>query len=149
MERKRDGTGTEEVGPAPDRERYESSLLRGRAQLDYARRVEVARAIEEVCAFRGWTLHALNVRSNHVHVVVTAPNIRPERPMNQFKSWATRRLRDRGLAGAAERLWTRHGSTRYLWDEKDLSATGAYVLEGQGSDLGGVRSRDETKNPTS
>ena len=31
----------------------------------------VERAIREVCGHRGWRLHALAVRSNHVHVVVS------------------------------------------------------------------------------
>jgi hypothetical protein len=63
--------------------------------------------------------------------------------MNQLKSWATRRLREEGLAESDERIWTRHGSTRYLWTEQDVLAAGAYVLEGQGDDLGGVAWRDE------
>ena len=64
--------------------------------------------------------------------------------MNQLKSWATRRLRENGLADSDERIWTRHGSTQYLWTEQDLLDTATYVLEGQGGDLGGVAWRDES-----
>ena len=57
----------------------------------------------------GWTLDAVHVRSNHVHIVVTAPGP-PERVMNDFKTAASRRLnkafpgerdRTRGRATAA------------------------------------------------
>ena len=40
--------------------------------LDAARRPVVERAIRDVCHHRGWVLHALNVRTNHVHLVVSA-----------------------------------------------------------------------------
>ncbi len=55
--------------------------------------------------------------------------------MNAFKAWATRRLREASLAAQEERIWARHGSTRYLWNEEDLSNAVAYVVEGQGGDL--------------
>jgi len=37
----------------------------------------------------------------------------------------------------AERLkpWIRHGSTIYLWKERDVATAIAYVLLGQGDDL--------------
>src|ERR1700716_1940374 len=40
--------------------------------LDSRRRKIVRDAIIEECRFRGWALHALHVRCNHVHLVVTA-----------------------------------------------------------------------------
>ena len=33
------------------------------------------------------------------------------------------------------KVWARHGSTRYIWDEKSLEERCRYVAEGQGSDL--------------
>lgn len=139
VERLRDGGGVRELAIDRPREQHERSLLvAGPASLEASQRQFVASAIEGVAEFRGWTLWALNVRSNHVHVVVSAP-VQPERVMNAFKSWATRRLREAGLASETARLWTRHGSTRYLWKEEDIAAAVQYVLEGQGPDLGGVR----------
>lgn len=91
-------------------------------------------AVHGVCEYRAWALHALNVRTNHVHVVVST-NGTPEVAMNTLKAWSTRRLREAGLAGPEERLWARHGSTRYLWNEKDLEDAVEYVIEGQGPDL--------------
>ena len=98
VERLRDGGGVRELAIDRPREQHERSLLvAGPASLEASQRQFVARAIEGVAEFRGWTLWALNVRSNHVHVVVSAP-VQPERVMNAFKSWATRRLREAGPA---------------------------------------------------
>ncbi len=41
-------------------------------RLDGEQRDAVERQIAETCAIRGWELHAVNCRSNHAHVVVTA-----------------------------------------------------------------------------
>jgi hypothetical protein len=81
----------------PSRERYEQSLLshppvsRTREQ-----RASCGATIFDVCQHRGWALHAHNVRTNHVHVVLTAAGP-PEPVMNGLKSWCTRRLREAGL----------------------------------------------------
>lgn len=99
-----------------------------------AKRAAVREAVERTCALRGWTISALNVRTNHVHVVVSADR-KPEDVMTSVKAWATRALVAGGLAEPGERVWTRHGSTRYLWSEADVVAAGTYVAEGQGADL--------------
>lgn len=57
--------------------------------------------------------------------------------MGLLKSWATRYLRNEGLAGPEQRVWARHGSTRYLLSEQDILDASTYVLDGQGRDLGG------------
>ncbi|MFQ5463999.1 MAG: transposase [Phycisphaerae bacterium] len=117
------------------RARYEKSARRAEPiTLDNKRRDVVRRTIVEVCTHRGWHLHALNVRTNHLHVVVSAP-CTPERVMNDLKSWATRRLREGGLLDDRQSPWTKHGSTRYLWKPVHLAAACRYVLEGQGRDL--------------
>ena len=71
---------------------------------------------------------ALNVRTNHVHVVVSG-QCTPELIMNTLKSWATRRLRQDKLVPNEHRTWSRHGSTRYLWDSRALAAACTYVRE--------------------
>src|SRR5215510_7022423 len=60
--------------------------------LDEARRIVVDKSIREVCNHRGWTLRAINVRTNHVHTVVSA-SCRPEKVLNDFKAYATRDMR--------------------------------------------------------
>ena len=59
--------------------------------MDQTRRDAVLQAIQEVCGYRGWNLLAAHVRSNHVHTVVEA-EAEPERVMNDFKIYASRRL---------------------------------------------------------
>jgi len=104
--------------------------------LGEAHRTTAAEAIERICHDRGWTLSALNVRTNHVHAVVSAPDS-PERVMHAMKSFATRRLREMRLVGDDTRPWARHGSTRYLWTLRQVEEACRYVRESQGDDLGG------------
>ena len=103
-------------------------------KLESAHRQVVDAAIRDVCAYREWRLHALNVRTNHVHLVVSA-GVAPEQAMTTLKAWATRRLRQAGLVVEGAKPWSRHGSTRYLWRVDEIEATVRYVLEEQGSDL--------------
>jgi hypothetical protein len=51
-------------------------------------------------------LHAVNCRSNHVHVVVTA-NRDPDEVREQFKAWCTRRLKQGAGADSPGRLGRR------------------------------------------
>lgn len=99
--------------------------------LDEQRREVVLRTIREVCHHRQWLAHAIHVRSNHVHVVVTAP-CTPERVMNDLKAWASRRLRETFREAADRDRWTQHGSTRYLNSEAAVDAAVRYTLEEQG-----------------
>jgi len=55
--------------------------------------------------------------------------------MQMLKSWATRQLRAQGLIGPEQSVWTRHGSTRYIWNGDSLNRAIRYVTEGQGVDL--------------
>ena len=55
--------------------------------------------------------------------------------MNDFKSWATRRLRDHAYAGMNQSVWTEHGSTPYLWTERQLLGAIDYVKYWQGGPL--------------
>ena len=57
--------------------------------------------------------------------------------MGLLKSWATRYLREAGLVAADQRIWTRHGSTKHLFDDQDVIDASTYVLDLQGLDLGG------------
>ncbi|MCC6574230.1 MAG: transposase [Planctomycetes bacterium] len=102
--------------------------------LDAVGRGAVDRAIRDTCETRSWKLFALNVRTNHVHVVVRAGDI-PEKVMTDLKAWATRYLRQAVAAAAGQKIWTRHGSTRWIWKAKWLPVAIRYVVKGQGGDL--------------
>ena len=94
-------------------------------------REAVEGSIRGVCRHRGWPLHALAARSNHVHVVVTASDRPPELVMNSFKSWATRGLVEQGHFAQGHRVWSRHGSTIYLWTAQAVAEKIDYVVNGQ------------------
>jgi REP element-mobilizing transposase RayT len=95
---------------------------------DPDRRV-VVDTIRKHCAVRGWPLHAVNARTNHVHVVVSAVGHQPETVRDQFKAWCTRRLKE--ARAARTRFWTEGGSCRWINQEADLEAAVLYVLEAQ------------------
>lgn len=94
-------------------------------------RDEVDQAMRKVCVVRDWRLHAINVRTNHVHVVLSAPGYSPEEAMRQLKSWGTRALRSADHITADQQPWTRHGSTRYLWNADSVARAVQYALEHQ------------------
>ncbi len=83
-------------------------------------------AINDVCEFREYLLRALNVRTNHSHVVASAWS-KPEKLVNEFKAYATRRLRTEGLCSPTQKVWARGASTRYLWKPHHVEAAVDYV----------------------
>jgi REP element-mobilizing transposase RayT len=99
--------------------------------MDDRRRGAVLVAMVERCADRDWSLQAAHVRSNHVHLVVGA-EVRPERIMNDLKSYASRCLNRLGLDDPARKRWARHGSTRWLFDQRNVSDAIRYVVDRQG-----------------
>jgi REP element-mobilizing transposase RayT len=101
--------------------------------LNKRQRNAVKSAIEEVCENRKYSLYALNVRTNHVHVVVGSSR-KPEVVMNSFKSYATRKLREALFIARDAKPWSRHGSTRYLWADSQLREAIEYVMFGQGDE---------------
>jgi REP element-mobilizing transposase RayT len=130
----------------PDAERHAAERERMDQppySLDEPRREALLAAIRQDCEHRGWTLHAVHVRSNHVHVVVSAA-VTPERVMNDLKSYGSRRLNEAGFDTKDRKRWTRHGSTRYVWNEDGLLDACDYVLNRQGTPMsrwgGGNRS---------
>jgi REP element-mobilizing transposase RayT len=95
-------------------------------------RAVVETTILKHCEIRGWHLHAVNCRSNHVHVVVTATGIDPEVVLAQLKAWCTRRLKEAFPALADRKnLWTEKGSKRKVFTEAALQDVIVYVVEQQ------------------
>src|SRR5437868_352228 len=99
--------------------------------LDAEQRRLVETTIADHCRIRGWTLHAVNCRSNHLHVVVTA-GTHPDKVRSQLKAWCTAKLKELDLERAAfgsqgppsirEQWWAERGSKRYINDEDSLEA---------------------------
>jgi REP element-mobilizing transposase RayT len=124
--------------PDPAREDAASAIMvEDAVTLTPAQRGIVEQTITEHCRIRGWKLHAVNARTNHVHLVVTAvPD--PDTVMNQFKAWCSRKLSDdAGLTEkvavkAGRRHWfTEGGDKEIIEDEEYLNNAIRYVNEGQ------------------
>ena len=90
-------------------------------------RLLVHRTIIESCQAVCWSVHALNVRSNHVHIVLNAADQGPERAMTFLKAWASRKLNEIFSPSVRQRWWTRHGSTRYIKTDQSLAKAIEYV----------------------
>jgi REP element-mobilizing transposase RayT len=104
-------------------------------RLDDACRQIVRDTVIAHCEFRGWQVRALNVRTNHVHLVVCCGDTPAQRVLDQLKAWCTRRLREARLAGPRTEIWAEGGSKRHLWDSDSLNSAVTYVMDGQGHDL--------------
>jgi REP element-mobilizing transposase RayT len=102
--------------------------------MDRIRREAVLGGLVERCSNRRWSLLAAHVRTNHVHIVVEA-DARPERIMNDLKSYASRCLNRSSLDEPNRKRWARHGSTRWLWEPRNVSAAIRYVVEEQGDPM--------------
>ena len=125
--------------PALERDPWQVAIERSAMDqppyvLDQPSRTAVLQAVSEVCIHRGWNLLAAHVRTNHVHIVVEgeAP---PENMMTDFKSYATRRLNSVNGDAPNRKRWARHGSTRWLWNDKAVRQAIRYVVEEQGEPM--------------
>lgn len=90
-------------------------------------------AIRDFCKRKTYPLHALNVRTNHAHAVVTAAR-KPERLADALKAAATRKLRKAQLFQPEVQIWSRGRSRRYLWKPRHVEAAVVYVIYGQGDE---------------
>ena len=90
---------------------------------------------------RGWELHAVSARSNHVHVAVTvipktgyqgyrvADGVK--RVRDQFKANATRVLRRGEEPIRNEKVWTKGGDIQFVDTDEDLEQIVIYILLAQ------------------
>jgi REP element-mobilizing transposase RayT len=115
---------------------YKMSLLsREITTLNAKQRESIENAIRETCDVRKWILRAINIRTNHVHTVVSIGTAKPERALNAFKANATRKMRENGCWPSEYSPWADKGSKRNLWNERRVEKAIEYVLYGQGDDL--------------
>jgi REP element-mobilizing transposase RayT len=103
--------------------------------LTIEQRQVVESQIGQTCTHRGWTLHTVNCRSNHVHVVLTADVVDPDKIRIDLKAWATRALKSK-FASGRNNWWAERGSIHYLNSDEDLEASILYVRDGQDIDRG-------------
>ena len=123
------------ITPNPIWHDFNREQLRvGPLTLGPRQRKSIQAAIRETCEIRDWPLLALNVRTNHVHAVLSA-NRDSKLVLNALKANATRQLRQDGLWEHGFSPWARKGSRRNLWNEQSVARAINYVLYGQGDEL--------------
>lgn len=124
--------GTPDIAPNENlRVAMRNELMQEAILLNNIQRKTVERAITELSTRRRYSLQAINVRTNHVHAVVSA-QIKPERIADAFKAFATKKLREEELFSKDLQIWSRGRSRRYLWKPKHVAMAIDYVLYGQG-----------------
>jgi REP element-mobilizing transposase RayT len=117
-------------------QKYNEQRLKAKPLILEARqRRSIEAAIRETCDIRKWWLAAINVRTNHVHTVVSTSDKKPELVLNALKANATRQLRQDGLWPHPFSPWADKGSKRRLWNERSVEKAIDYVVNGQGDDL--------------
>jgi REP element-mobilizing transposase RayT len=121
--------------PDPSRKRRAERLMaEPPCHLRDGQRRLVEETIADNCRIRGWHLHTVTCRTNHVHVVVAAQAYHPEVIRDQFKAWCTRKLKERQQSRyetVRKNWWTERGSERYINDEQGLEAAILYVRDFQ------------------
>ena len=85
--------------------------------LDVVQRSCVEGAARETCEIRGGHLHAVNVRTNHVHFRRQETGNGSQR----IQSNATRKMRESGCWQNDTSPWADKGSKRLLWNEQKCS----------------------------
>ena len=116
--------------------RHNTESLKSRSvTLNAVQRRSVEFAIQQTCSIRKWHLYAIQVRTNHVHTVVSIGELKPERVLNAFKANATKQMRQDGVWDFHHTPWVKKGSKRYLWNERSVARAIDYVLNGQGDEL--------------
>ena len=114
--------------PCPALESHARGLMKDPpVVLDLKMREAADTGMRQACREFGWTIHALDVRSNHVHVVVTACDAAPGKVMGILKVRGTQALNALGFGGDRDRWWTREGSKRILNSPASVEAAIRYV----------------------
>ena len=132
VDRKHNQPGSPLVEPCPKRVSVERRLMNQPPyRFDARCRQALLASIVDSCSQQNWSLLAAHVRTNHVHLVVKS-EARPERIMNDLKSYASGCLNRLGLDEPVRKRWARHGSTRWLWEPENVSAAIRYVIDEQG-----------------
>jgi REP element-mobilizing transposase RayT len=104
-------------------------------------------AVENACRkhseHRSWKLWAVNVRTNHVHVVISASAHKGTVVRDQLKANSTRQIRERNKRLVDRPVWAVGGDVQFVWTENELSAVINYTLIAQ--DRKGLELEDKSQ----
>ena len=123
------------VPPDPARrEAAAAKLTEDPVYLTPDQRAVVDALLVDACSRRGWVLHARNVRTNHVHAVVSAP-VAGDHVRTRLKTLAAGRLTEHaGLQpstgkNGARKWFTEKGNVEEIWDDRHLEEAVNYVVD--------------------
>ena len=88
--------------------------------------------IVEHCIHRDWKLWVANPRTNHVHVVVSAPGYLGTKVRDQLKANCTSGLRKCDSQFMDRPVWTTKGDVECIWTKEELERVVQYAEETQG-----------------
>lgn len=94
----------------------------------------VLESLLRTCQVRSWDAVAIHVRTNHVHCLLKASGP-PEPIMTSLKAHATRRLKkyhELNHLAVPVKVWSLHGSTRYVWKVEEIETVTHYIYHEQG-----------------
>lgn len=103
--------------------------------LDNGQSHTVLQSVIETCQYNHWTLYAAHVRTNHLHIVLTAENT-AEHAMGKLKCYGTKNLKkNHPELSERKHFWARHGSTKNVWTYELLFPCLYYVVKEQGKPI--------------
>ena len=118
--------------PQPLLEQWHRDRLNHQVILLNSKHCEVVQfEIENHSQRRRWKLWVAAVRSNHVHVVVTAPGYTGKKVRDQLKANCTRGLRKIDKRFVDRLIWTTKGDVQFLKTDDDLEKAITYASEAQ------------------
>ena len=124
-------TGTDCVADIPPLERYMNERLKcPPIYLTQEHADLLLPQFHETAAYRGWTLLAVAVMSNHAHLVVGVPgDPDPSDVLGDLKGYASGPLNRRWGKPASGTWWTEGGSKRKKRDEAAILEAVRYVRD--------------------
>lgn len=121
-----------EKPPQPLLESWHAERLNHSIELlDSAERIAVETACRNHSEHRSWKLWAVNARTNHVHVVVSASTHKGIVVRDQLKANCTRAIRELNKLFIDRPVWAVGGDVQFIWTEDELAAVIDYTLIAQ------------------
>jgi REP element-mobilizing transposase RayT len=118
--------------PQPRLEQWQRNRLRHEVILLSAEhRAIVESEIASHCKHRQWRLWTCSARTNHVHVVVTAPGYAGSTVRDQLKANGTRGLRQHDQRFVGRPVWTSKGDWQCLYAQQELEQAMQYTSDAQ------------------
>ena len=136
VDRNHNQVGTLLIEPNEALRQHRTNLMKAPTVVfDEAQCQCVRETFADVALYRNWTIRALNVLSNHVHLVIETDEhpdkANPDKVVATFKAKATRKLREAKLFPAEQEIWAVKGSTRYLKSPESIERAIHYTLNMQ------------------